>query len=127
MIIADTDVLIDFLAGKDPGAGRVGEELQKGALYTTVISRFELLSGSKNMKQNQKVEQLLEALKILTLDVPAADRAAEVRRHLDQKGHGIGMADSLIAGIVLEHDAHLLTRNDQHFNRVHGLKLSHWR
>ncbi|HTC22471.1 MAG TPA: type II toxin-antitoxin system VapC family toxin [bacterium] len=126
MIIADTDVLIDFLAGKDPGAGRVEEELQKGALYTTVISRFELLSGSKSMKQNEKVEQLLEALKILTLDVPAADRAAEIRRHLDQKGHGIGMADSLIAGIVVEHGAHLLTRNDRHFNRVQGLKLSQW-
>jgi tRNA(fMet)-specific endonuclease VapC len=126
MIIADTDVLIDFLAGKDPGAGRVEEELQKGALYTTVISRFELLSGSKSMKQNEKVEQLLEALKILTLDVPAADRAAEIRRHLDQKGHGIGMADSLIAGIVVEHGAHLLTRNDRHFNRVQGLKLRQW-
>ena len=126
MIIADTDVLIDFLAGKDPGAGRVERELRVGALYTTVINRFELLSGSKNMKQNEKVEQLLEALKILTLDVPAADRAAEIRRHLDQKGHGIGMADSLIAGIVVEHGAHLLTRNNRHFDRVQGLKLSHW-
>ena len=126
MIIADTDVLIDFLSGKDPGASRVEEELQEGALYTTVITRFELLSGSKSMKQNEKVEQLLDALKILTLDVPAADKAAEVRRHLDQKGHGIGMADSLIAGIVVEHGAHLLTRNERHFNRVQGLKLSGW-
>ena len=126
MIIADTDVLVDFLAGKDPGASRVERELRVGALYTTVINRFELLSGSKNMKQNEKVGQLLEALKVLTLDVPAADRAAEVRCHPDQKGHGIGMAYSLIAGIVVEHGAHLLTRNHRHFDRVQGLKLSHW-
>ena len=126
MIIADTDVLIDFLAGKDPGASRVQEELLDGALYTTVITRFELLSGSKNTKQNEKIQQLLDALKVLILDVSATDRAAEVRRHLDQKGHGIGMADSLIAGIVLEHRANLLTRNDKHFNRVQGLKLSRW-
>ena len=126
MIIEDTDVLIDFLAGKDPGAGRVEQELRDGALYTTVTNRFELLSGSKSLKQNEKVQQLLEALKVLTLDVSAADKAAGIRRHLDQKGHGIGMADSLIAGIVVEHGAHLLTRNERHFNRVQGLKLSHW-
>ena len=28
MIIADTDVLIDFLAGGDPAAGRVAAELR---------------------------------------------------------------------------------------------------
>jgi predicted nucleic acid-binding protein len=126
MIIADTDVLIDFLAGKDPGAGRIEEGLREGALYTTVINKFELLSGSKSAKQAQKILELLEALKILPLDVPAADRAAEIRRHLDQKGDGIGMADSLISGIVIEHGAHLLTRNDRHLNRVQGLKLSRW-
>lgn len=126
MIIADTDVLIDFLAGKDPGAERVEQEILEGSLYTTVITRFELLSGSKSMKQNEKVQQLLESLKVLTLDVAAADRAAEVRQHLDQKGHGIGMADSLIAGIALEHKASLLTRNERHFSRFQGIKLSRW-
>ncbi len=126
MIIADTDVLIDFLAGKDPGAGRVEEELIKGTLYTTVITRFEMLSGSKSVKQIENVQQLLTALKFLPLDVSASDRAAEIRRNLDQKSHGIGMADSLIAGIVMEHRANLLTRDERHFNRVQGLKLSHW-
>jgi tRNA(fMet)-specific endonuclease VapC len=124
MILADTDVLIDFLEGKDPGASRIAEELQKGALYTTVISRFEMLSGSKGPKQIESVRQLLESVKILALDVPAADRAAEVRRRLEQKGQGIGMADSLIAGIALEHKATLLTRNHRHYNRVEGLKLA---
>jgi tRNA(fMet)-specific endonuclease VapC len=33
------------------------------------------------------------------------------------------MADSLIAGIALEHDLPLLTRNRKHFSRVPGLKL----
>jgi predicted nucleic acid-binding protein len=127
MIVADTDVLIDFLSGKDPGASRVYEELENGVLYTTVINRFELLSGSKSTKQNEKLNQLLDALKILVLDVPAADKAADIRRQLDQKGQGIGMADSLIAGIVLEHRATLLTRNVKHYNRVHSLKLSHWK
>ncbi len=126
MIIADTDVLIDFLAAKEPGASRVLAELEDGTLHTTVISRFELLSGAKSAKRNEKIMQLLDALQVLNLDVPAADRAAEIRRHLDQKGHGIGLADSLIAGMAMVHRANLLTRNERHFNRVPGLKLSQW-
>jgi tRNA(fMet)-specific endonuclease VapC len=126
MIIADTDVLIDFLAGKEPGASRVLAELENGSLHTTVLSRFELLSGAKTSKRNENIMQLLDALQVLNLDVPAADRAAEIRRHLDQKGHGIGLADSLIAGMVMVHRANLLTRNERHFNRVPGLKLSRW-
>jgi len=49
MIIADTDVLIDFLAGKGE-ADAVERLLRRGAIRTTVISRFELLSGAKNLK-----------------------------------------------------------------------------
>ena len=42
MIIADTDVLIDTLKGKEPSASRVIEELVKGQLATTTITVFEL-------------------------------------------------------------------------------------
>jgi predicted nucleic acid-binding protein len=47
-----------------------------------------------------------------------------VRRALESKGQTIGMADSLIAGICLERDGILLTRNVKHFSRVDGLTLS---
>jgi hypothetical protein len=35
MTLADTDVLIDFLAGREPAAERVGRELESGNLWTT--------------------------------------------------------------------------------------------
>ena len=85
MIIADTDVLIDFLAAKEPGASRVLSELEDGTLHTTVISRFELLSGAKSAKRNEKIMQLLDALQVLNLDVPAADRAAEIEAPSESK------------------------------------------
>jgi predicted nucleic acid-binding protein len=50
MTIADTDVLIDFLAGKGE-ANAVERMLRRGVLRTTVINRFELLSGGKSSKQ----------------------------------------------------------------------------
>jgi tRNA(fMet)-specific endonuclease VapC len=123
MMVADTDVLIDFLEGRSPAADRVALELDRGQLRTTVISRFELVAGARTGPQRRLVGELLAALPSLPLDEPAAERAAEVRRGLEREGVGIGMGDSLIAGIVLRHDGILLTRNRRPFERVPGLTL----
>ena len=123
MTIADTDVLIDFLSNRGEAA-RVDDLLARGVLYTTVITRFELLSGAKNPRALGRLMDLLDAVPALDLDTGAADAASEIRRSLEQVGHSIGMADSLIAGIVLSNGGTLLTRNLQHFERVQGLKLA---
>jgi len=123
MTIADTDVLIDYLAGKGE-ADAVERLLRRGVLNTTVITRFELLSGARSAKQLTRLVQLLAAVPSLVLDDPAADAASEIRRSLDRSGNPIGMADSLIAGIVISNGGSLLTRNRRHFERVPGLELA---
>lgn len=123
MIVADTDVLIDFLTGKGE-AGAVERLLEKRAIATTVISRFELLSGAKSRKQVERLRQLLEVLPSLVLDDAAADSASGIRQALEKTGSPIGMADSLIAGIVISNGASLLTRNRRHFERVPGIRLA---
>ena len=60
----------------------------------------------------------------LPLDVDAARRAAQVCQQLERSGIGIGMGDSLIAGIVLARGGSLLTRNKRHFERVPELLLA---
>lgn len=124
MIVADTDVLIDFLSGRDPGAEWVALELTRGLLRTTAVTRFELLCGARDARQENTIRQLLAAIPTLPLDQQAADLAARVRRSLQKSGESVGMADSLIAGIVLSQGATLLTRNRRHFERVSGLHLA---
>jgi tRNA(fMet)-specific endonuclease VapC len=124
MIVADTDVLIDFLSGHNPGADRVALELERGDLFTTSVCRFELLSGARQPRQAKLVRELLDALETLPLDIAAADDAAAIRRALEAAGTPIGMGDSLIAGIVRSQRGVLLTRNRRHFGQVDGLKLS---
>ena len=53
MTLADTGVLIDFLAGRKPAAERVARELESGTLWTTVITRFEMLSGARSARETQ--------------------------------------------------------------------------
>jgi predicted nucleic acid-binding protein len=89
-----------------------------------VINRFELLAGARGERQRERVLALLEGLVTLPLDAAAADQAAEVRQRLEADGAPIGMADSLVAGIVIQRRGILLTRNRRHFDRVAGLALS---
>lgn len=121
MIVADSDVLIDALSGRGPGAQRVAEGLEAGTLATTAVSAFELLSGARTAKQREVVETLLAALPVLPLDQKAAEAAASVRLELEGQGQGIGMADYLIAGICVSRSAALLTRNRKHFQRIPAL------
>jgi tRNA(fMet)-specific endonuclease VapC len=123
MIVADTDVLIDYLHGRGE-AEAVEVSLRRGVLRTTVITRFELLSGAKTAKQLARVRQLLDAIPFLYLDDPAADAASEIRRSVERSGATIGMADSLIAGIVLSAGGDSLRRNRHDFERVPGLRLT---
>jgi predicted nucleic acid-binding protein len=67
MIITDTDVLIDFLSASEPAAGRVRQELQNGNLATTVITRFELLSGAGSARALRAIGQLLESIRSVEL------------------------------------------------------------
>ena len=124
MMVADSDVLIDYLRGHSPWAGRIRLEIETGQLATTAINSFELLSGAKSTTEQEKVSRLLAAMTVLGISAEASERAAEARRGLEREGQGIGMADYLIAGVCLANGGVLLTRNTDHFERVPGLKIS---
>lgn len=121
-VVADTDVLIDFL--RDRGAAaQVAHEIKRARLRATVLSVFELWSGAYTPAEKGAVENLLIALPILALEPPAARHAAEIKQSLESNNLNIGMADALIASICLLHSCQLLTRNTRHFSRINGLQL----
>lgn len=124
LTVANTDVLIDALAGRGPASDRVDEELESGGLATTTVTAFELLSGAGSDDTCRQVERLLAPLSLLPFDDRAADAAAAARRELEARGDPIGMADYLIAGICLSRSGALLTRNRDHFSRIRDLELS---
>lgn len=123
MIVADTDILVDALRGHQPMANRVADAIRAGSLATTAISVFELQSGARTETEREKVDKLLAPITLLPFDDLAAQQSAHARRTLEADGRTIGMADYLIAGVCLSHEAELFTRNTRHFERVEGLRL----
>ena len=124
MIVADTDVLIDSMHGKEPSLGRIEVELSSGQLATTAITAFELWSGVRTARQADRVRDLLAAMTVLPFDEEAGVRAGILRRELEAAGQGIGTADYLVAAVCLTRSAMLLTRNRAHFERVRDLSLA---
>ena len=124
MILADTDVLIDYLAGVQPAVDRIATYAAADQVQTSAINCFELMSGATKDRRGERIRQFLALLPVLPFDRTAAERAAEIRRDLEATGRPIGMGDSLIAGIALANNLALLTRNRTHFERVKDLRLA---
>lgn len=123
MIVADSDILIDALRGREPSTSRVRLEIEREQLATTVITLFEVLSGARDARTRDQAEALLRELPVWPLDAMAAVDAVELRQELERGGTGIGVPDYLIAGICRSQGAALLTRNVAHFGRVPGLEV----
>ena len=123
IVLLDTDVLIDFVNGVQPSALTVRTLIQGRRGAMSAVSRFELQSGARSSQRKKALTPVLAFLPVLSLDARSADYAASVRERLEQAGIGIGMADSLIAGIALANNVPLFTRNRRHFERVVGLQL----
>lgn len=122
LVVVDTDLVIDYLRGKDPGAPLVRELIVGHRLRVTAITAFELRVGSDYLERRDDILRLVRS-RTFPLDPDSALRAGEVAAALRAAGQDIGMADCLQAGICLKFDLPLATRNRKHFNRITGLRL----
>lgn len=123
MILADTDVLIDYFAGRSPIESRVRDLILAEELQTSAVTVFELLCGAKQDQQGDLIRNFLTMIDILPVDTVAAALAAVEQRSLISKGFAMPTADALIAGVALANGLSLLTRNTKHFARIPRLGL----
>jgi tRNA(fMet)-specific endonuclease VapC len=121
--VLDSDVLIDYLRDAGPGRDLLRTIGAAGAYWVTSITAFELALGRAYASNPTPADELLAA-PCLTLSRAAAVRAGSLLRELRAEGSAIDVRDAMQAGICLEADAPLITRNLRHFTRVPGLRVS---
>ena len=122
-VVVDTDIIIDYLRKRQPGAELLKRAYLKYHLHVTSITVYELLYGVQKSGKANLINRLLTYVTVLTFDEAAANKAAALHYSLTSKGLDIGVKDALIAGICEAHKLPLLTRNVRHFNRISNLKL----
>jgi tRNA(fMet)-specific endonuclease VapC len=127
MIVIDTSVLIDALHRKQAALRKILELEETGeTLCTTQINVLEIYKGvyspTKSEAGLKKVNKLLNAFVILTIDVDVNEMFGELSAELRRRGDAIGDFDELIASIALTNGAAIVSR-DGHFRRVPGLEV----
>jgi tRNA(fMet)-specific endonuclease VapC len=119
----DTDICVDFLRKKAPGFIFLPKLLERYEPCITAITAFELYLGHIKMKRKDRIDDFIAQFTILPFDLQAPVISAQIQASLDKRGEGIGIPDTLIAGICVAKDIPLLTLNTRHFLKVIELKL----
>lgn len=123
IVIADTDVVIDFFSGAEPVASTIADLIQGDSLALTSVTVFELYAGITGIRRSKQIDDLVSIMPVFPLEKKDAETAAQIYNDLKQIGNLIGNQDILIAGICMNRDISLITRNAEHFSRIKRLKL----
>ncbi|WP_243147002.1 type II toxin-antitoxin system VapC family toxin [Scytonema sp. UIC 10036] len=125
----DTNIISELI--KNP-RGVVFSKIQnigEDTVCTSIVVACELRFGSKkknSQKLIEKLEIILNSIKILPLTHPVELCYAEIRTDLEQQGKPIGGNDLLIAAHSLSLDLTLVTANVREFSRISNLKVENW-
>lgn len=119
MLLADTDVLIDFLRGNEKAIELVREHSEN--MFVSTITITELYAGARNEKERNDLDSFLNLFQIISVDGEVAKTAGLLKREFS-KSHNLGMADCLIAATAIANNAKLKTLNVKHFPMFKNLE-----
>ena len=111
-VLFDTDVLIEYLRGKDEAQTYI-DNIQE-IVYMSSISMAELYAGVRKGEESRKLEVFIETFEVISLNKNIA-KIGGLYRNQYKPSHGTGLADALIAATAREIDAQVITFNIKHF------------
>lgn len=101
-----------------------------GEVGISIITVSELQYGAAKSAQRrlsqQRLEEFLSPIEILTYDEAAAKIYGEIRLQLEKLDQPIGPLDLLIAAHALSRNLIVVTNNESEFKRIKGLKVENW-
>ncbi len=110
-ILCDTDILIDYLRGKQNAKTYI-DNIQ--TIYISSITMAELYAEVRKGKESKQLESFIETFEIINMNKNIA-KTAGLYCNLYKPGHGTGLADALIAATAREIGAQVATYNIKHF------------
>lgn len=126
MIVLDTNVISEVFKPKpDSDVLAWLQQQDDDLVFTTAVTRGELLYGLNIMAHGKRRETLVSGLqrifevrfpgRVLPYDEAAADAYALILAQRRSVGRPAGMSDAMIAGITRSRGATLATRNTRDF------------
>ena len=111
-LLFDTDILIDYLRGRDDARNYIDNT--HDVIYISVITIAELYAGVRKGEESKELEMFIETFDVVSLNKNIA-KAGGLYRNQYKPAHGTGLADALIAASAKEVGAQVVTFNTRHF------------
>ncbi len=118
-ILADTDVLVDFLCGNDKAISFI-EEFSPHIILSPVVVA-ELYAGVKGTDELSVLDSFISLFRIVPIDFGIAKSGGLYKRDFG-KSHGVGLADAILAATADKENAELKTLNVKHYPMISRLK-----
>ncbi len=122
-ICVDTDIVIDYLRGKNENQDILPNLIAKHDVYISPVSVYELYYGGYYSGRVKPVEDVLAMMISFDWTTEDSKKAAQIHVTLSKAGETLSVKDVLIAGLCVSRAVPLVTRNVSHFNRIKGLKV----
>jgi tRNA(fMet)-specific endonuclease VapC len=130
--LLDTNILSDIVKNPNGPAAQTHQRLTVDPsieVLTSIVVACEVQFGAikkGSLKLTARVNELLEGIRIASLDVGADQAYARLRADLEHRGQPIGQNDMLIAAHAIALNATLVTDNVREFKRIKGLRVENW-
>ncbi|MFA5205192.1 MAG: type II toxin-antitoxin system VapC family toxin [Lentisphaeria bacterium] len=118
-VLADTDVMVDFLRGHPQAVTLIQAQSDRIILSSIVVA--ELYAGVRGDAELSTLDSLVNLFRVISVSPEIARRAGLYKRDY-ARSHGIGLADAILAATVQAENAELCTLNVKHYPMVKGLK-----
>jgi len=118
-VIIDTSAWIESFRSQTDKAfiNLVKDLILKGRILVPGIVKTELLRGTKNQKEYNKLNDLLKGLEYLPVSEDFWEKLSRFSFRLFRKGITVPLTDTYIALLCIENNASILHR-DKHFNLI---------
>lgn len=110
--LIDSDILIDFLRGKEGAKDYLSKRSEDSSLHCSVITIAEIHAGMRK-NEEEKTTVILDSLFAIPITEKIAKIAGGLKR--DAKSHNLELDDCLIDATALVEKAVLATRNLKHY------------
>lgn len=117
MVVLDTNVIIDFLQGKEKVVAAVNKYIPS-ELATTFVNKYEMLK----YENRERFEKAFENLPLYHSSDVSIKAAASAYRQLKEKGTMISDSDLLIFGVCVANNETLLTQ-DKGFTSLNNERI----
>jgi predicted nucleic acid-binding protein len=87
-IVVDTDVIIDYLKKRQPGAELLRKAYRKYRLHVTSITVYELFYGVQKSGGSGLINRLLKFVTVIPFDETAANKSRRAPLHAYQQRYG---------------------------------------